>query len=214
MTIIRPSKRHKKTCQDDELRNEPWHLNIRRNATATLVVIATLLLVACGSSDDSDSSGGFQKITDTSQVFEIADFTSAGFKASKQYDVESLPDALDAWLGFWGPSASDRTDFELRFYGSHEVAVRAGAPLADEATGDLFRERKDAQTWTVGQKDRWRAGSATGITTRDSGSGTGPRYADFVIFGNVVLLCEGADTGQSFDRCEGLIDALTVDSDA
>ncbi len=185
-------------------------LRSRRNLLGVPVVIAALLLVACGAGDDSGIPAGFQKITDTPQAFEIADFTSVGFKTSKQYDVEGLTDALDAWLGFWGRSASDRTDYELRFYGSHHDAVSVGAPLADEATGDLFRERKDTQTWTVGAKDRWRAGSATGITTRDSGSGTGPRYADFAIFGNVVLLCEGTDTAQSFERCEHLIDALTA----
>ena len=178
------------------------------------VVIAALLLVACGSSDGSASPTGFQKVTDAPQVFEIADFESVGFKKSKQYDVEGLSRAVDAWLGFWAPSGSDRKDYELRFYGSHQDAISAGAPIADEATGDLFRERKDTQTWTVGQKARWRAGSATGITTRDSGSNTGPIFADFAIFGNVVLLCEGANTTQSFERCEHLIDALTAGTGA
>ncbi len=190
----------------------------RRNVPGMPIVIAGLLLVvlgvACGSSDRSGSATGFQKINDAPQAFEIADFKSVGFKASKQYDVEGLSHAVDAWLGFWGRSASDRTDYELRFYGSHKDAVSAGAPLADEATGDLLRERKDSQTWTVGAKARWRAGSATGITTRDSGSNTGPIYADFAIFGNVVLLCEGANTEQSFERCEHLIDALTAGPDA
>ncbi len=186
----------------------------RRNVVSMAVVITALLLVACGSDDGSASPSGFQKITDAPQAFEIADFKNVGFKASKQYDVEGLDRAVDAWLGFWGPSASDRTDYELRFYGSHEDAVSAGAPLADEATGDLLRERKDSQTWTVGAKARWRAGSATGITTRDSGSNTGPIYADFAIFGNVILLCEGTNTEQSFERCEHLIDALTAGLDA
>ena len=181
---------------------------------ARFLMFRMLLLVVtgCGSSNGAANTGSFQKIAKGDQTYSIEDFRSVGFKASKQYDVEGLTDALDAWLGFWGPSVSDRTDFELRFYGSHEIAVSAGAPIADEATGDLFRERKDTQTWTVGQKDRWRAGSATGITTRDSGSNTGPRYADFAIFGNVVLLCEGANTAQSLERCENLIDALTAGS--
>lgn len=177
------------------------------------LVMAFLLVVigvACGSGEGSGSPSGFQKITDTPQAFEIADFKDVGFKASKQYDVDGLDRAVDAWLGFWGLSSSDRTDYELRFYGSHKDAVSAGAPIADEATGDLFRERKDSQTWTEGAKDRWRAASATGITTRDSGSGTGPIYADFAIYGNVILLCEGNSSEQSFERCEHLIDALAA----
>ena len=189
-------------------------LRSRRSVPGMLVVVAAFLLVACGSSEGSGSSTGFQKIADSPQTYEIADFKGVGFKASKQYDVEELDRAVDAWLGFWGPSASDRTDYELRFYGSHADAVSAGVPIADEATGDLLRERKDSQTWTVGEKARWRAGSATGITTRDSGSNTGPIYADFAIFGNVILLCEGANTEQSFERCEHLIDALTAGLEA
>jgi len=34
------------------------------------------------------------------------------------------------------------------------------------------------------------------------------KYGDFVIFGNMVILCEGDDSGQSLERCELLLDAL------
>ena len=183
-----------------------------RRVVGLSIAAAAVVLVACGGGgpgEGADSASDSRQFIDTPRIFAITDFESVGFKKSKEYDVEGLDNARSVWLGFWGPSASDRTDFELRFYDSHADAVSVGAPLADEATGDLFRERKDSQTWTVGEKDRWRASSATGITTRDSGASIGPVYADFAIFGNVILLCEGANSEQSLERCEHLIDALT-----
>ena len=191
----------------------PRLLLTRRSVPGMLIGIAAVLIVACGFGDGSGGVG-FQKITDAPQVFEIADFETVGFKKSKQYDVEGLSQAVDAWLGFWGPAGSDRKDYELRFYESHQDAVSAGAPLADEATGDLLKERKDSQTWTEGQKERWRSGNVTAGSTGGVTAGPGPIHGDFAIFGNVVLLCEGANTLQSLERCEELIDALTAGSGA
>ena len=181
--------------------------------TVIAVVVATAA-VACGSDGGSSGASGFQKITDAAQVFEISDFEDIGLKKSKQYDVTDLPEAVDAWLGFFGPAGSDRKDYELRFYPSHQSAVTAGAPLADEATGDLLRERKDTQTWADGSKERWRAGNVTAGSTGGVTAGPGPIHADFAIFGNVILLCEGGNSEQSFERCEHLIDALTEGSAA
>ena len=171
---------------------------------------ALAIAIACGSSGDA----GFQKITDSARIYSLEDFEGVGFKKSKQYDVEGLDRASAAWLGFWGPSGSDRKDYELRFYDSHQDAVSVGAPLADEATGDLFKERKDSQTWTAGAKDRWRSGNVTAGSTGGVTAGPGPIHGDFAIFGNVVLLCEGANTEQSLERCEDLVDALTAGTGA
>lgn len=165
--------------------------------------------LSCGAVSDSsdDGSSEFQKIAPAEQSLQLDDFLDAGFKESKEYDVEGLPDATEAWMGFWGLSASERKDYELRFYPSHDLAVESGGPLADEATGEEFREKKESQTWTEGQKDRWRAGNVTAGSTRGT-TGPGPVYGDFAIIGNVVLLCQGSNSAQSLERCEALIDAL------
>ena len=178
---------------------------IRRLAASIAVGLGALAAVACGSGDDGE---GFKKIDAGTQVYSIDDFITVGFKNSKQYDVEGLSEATDAWMGFWGPGGSDRKDYELRFYPSHQQAADASAPLADEATGELFKERKDSQTWTEGQKDRWRSGNVTAGSTGGVTAGPGPIYADFAIFSNVVMLCEGAISEQSLERCESLVDAL------
>ena len=190
----------------------PGLLHIRRRLPVTAFALVALRIVACGSSDDSGGAAESPRFKESSQTFAITDFEGVGFKKNKSYDVEGLEGAQEVWLGFWGLSASERTDYELRFYPTHQDAIAVGAPIADEATGDLFRERKESQTWTVGAKDRWRASSATGITTRDTGASVGPIYADFVVFGNVIILCEGSSSDQSFERCDHLIDALTADA--
>ena len=41
-------------------------------------------------------------------------------------------------------------------------------------------------------------------------SGPSPKYGDYVILGNVWMLCEGADSGQGLERCEALVDPLTA----
>ena len=134
-----------------------------------------------------------------------------GFKTNKHYDVEALPVALDAWFGSWGPAGGQRQDYELRFYPSHEDAVAHGTALADEGTGeDTKLLEKDNPTWTGGLKERRRSATVTdtsGASGQDAVS-PGARYADYSIYGNVILLCAGANPEHSLERCNPLIDAL------
>ena len=184
-------------------------MNSKRNATGVLIVIAAILLVACGSGDGSANRAGFQKITDTPQTFEIADFKSIGFKASKQYDVSDLPGGVDAWYGFVQSSTGPK-DVEVRFYSSHADAVALGTELADEASGDDALVEEETATWVVGVKDRIRLSSGG---TADLAAWSGqrvPNYADFVIFGNMILLCQGDEPRQSLDLCHELIDTLNT----
>ena len=183
---------------------------IGRAGIILTAVIALLAAAGCGSGEGASGKEEyrFQKISPSDRTYVLDDFLAAGFKKAKEYDVEGLAEAESAWKGFWGPDAASRTDYELRFYPSHEVAVEAGGPLADEATGKEFEEKKDSQTWTEGVKDRWRAGNVTAGATGGVTAGPGPVYADFAIFGNIVILCEGADSGQALDRCRGLVEAL------
>ncbi len=170
-----------------------------------VALLFLLFLSACGS---GNGNAEFQKIAAVDQVFTIDDFVDVGFKKGKQYNVEGLTEATDAWIGFFSPAGTKREDYELRFYRSHASAVKFGAQLADEATGDLFRERKDSQTWTEGQKDRWRSGNVTAGSTGGVTAGPGPIYGDFAIYGNVVMLCAGANAEHALERCEDLTVAL------
>ncbi len=181
-----------------------------RRAARWVAFAAGLLLVlltaaACGTA----GTGGFQKVTPSDIVFEIDDFLSVGFKKNKQYDVAELPAGVDAWQGFWGPDPYSRKDYELRFYASHEDAVEFGPALAEEVTGEDAAAYRKNPTWKEGAKDRWQSAvgfsGALGVLVP---SGPSPKYGAHVIFGNVLMLCAGADSGQGLERCEALVDAL------
>ena len=188
-----------------------WERKTRRAATALMPLIALLAVVACGGAGDGGekaASTGFQKVTPSDTVYTIDDLLAMGFKKSKNYNVEGLPEANDAWMGFWGLDPYDRKEYELRFYASHQSAVEDGTALAAEASGEGMKANKDTQTWLEGAKHRWRSGGTTDISSPGSRQAPGPRYGDFAILGNLIMLCEGADSGQALDRCEDLVVAI------
>lgn len=182
----------------------------RRSTRWGVVALGLLLVLLVTTSCSTTEGGGFEKITPSDTVFVINDFFELGFKKDKQYDVEELPGGVDAWTGFWGSDPYNRKDYELRFYGSHEDAVKHGPALAEEVTGEDALAYRKNPTWKEGAKDRWQ-NAFTGDLQASSISGPSPKYGDYAIFGNVLMLCEGADSEQGLERCEALVDALTVD---
>ena len=176
----------------------------------TALVIAILTLVACGNVDDGADEAanvGFQQVMDVPNTFQSDDLDKIGFKKSRSYDLEGLPGATDAIFGFWRISSGDPIDYELRFYASHDDAVELGTTLADEGSGaDAVLDADDA-TYKEGVKDRRMiVGSGIGGGAR---SGTGPRYGDYAIYGNIIMLCGGAAGEQGLERCEELAKALS-----
>lgn len=178
-----------------------------RLATAALALqLFGAPVVACDSESGAVVEESFQKVMPSGRIFSVADFQGAGFKESKQYDVEGLPQATGAWFGFFRLDGEGTIDYELRFYASHEDAVEYGTALAEEVTGEDALLSSDKVTWKEGANDRRRViGGGSGA---EAFSGAAARYGDFVILGNVVLLCEGADSVQSLDRCSALIEAV------
>jgi len=179
-------------------------------AVAAGLLFALLLAAACGVDAETKQKLEFQKVSASDRVYAIEDLLAAGFKKSKQYDVAELPAGVDAWLGFWGPDPYSRKQYELRFYASHEDAVEYGTPLAEEVTGEDAAEHRVNPTWKEGARDRWLSGAPPGPTTGTLSSGPSPKYGDFAIFGNVLMLCEGGESGQGLERCEALVDALVA----
>jgi len=190
----------------------------RRSAwLAAAVLIVLLVSVACGSETGSESSNPqpeetFQKVTPSDRVFTFDDFTAMGFKKSKEYDVEGLTAATDAYFGFWRPEGQDAKEFEIRFYNSHEDAVEYGTFFAGEATGPDAKLYEDTATWDEGLKKR-RYFHAGPVGTHGSGA-VHPKFGGYAIFANMVLLCEGANPEHSLERCASLVAAvLAADSE-
>ena len=177
---------------------------MKRIFFVALLAIATATFVSCGTDGSATQP---ERIVDDARIFTVDDLRAAGMKASKQYDVSELPGGVDAWYGFIRDATGPK-DVEVRFYASHADAVAFGTELADEASGDDALVDEETATWVVGVKDRVRLVSGgTADLAAWSGSRT-PNYADFVIFGNMVLLCQGDKPDESVDLCHELITAV------
>ncbi len=164
--------------------------------------------IACGTDDGGapaqGGSGGEAAATDA--VFTLDDFKAVGFKVSKEYDVSGLTGADSATFGFWRPGGSPSKEFEIRFYPSNADAVALGVSFADEVTGDDAVLDEEDSSWPEGIKNR-RYFFAGPVGSHGSGS-VQAKYGGYVIAGNIILLCEGQDPGQSRDLCRDLLDEV------
>ena len=174
-------------------------------ALASGILIA--LLAACGGSSSGDSDTPdveYQRVITTDKTFTIADVKALGYKAAKSYDVTELPDASGAYYGFWTPTEkTSPVDFEVRVYPTHDIAVTSGTALADEGSGDDAVLNSSKATWDEGLLDRRR------VVGPGASQGTGvPRYQDYMILGNIIVLCEGLNTQDAQENCTKMETAL------
>jgi len=169
------------------------------------VTVLVCTFLACGTGEPDLP---LERVVDDARIFTVQELRTAGMKTSKQYDVSDLPEGVDAWYGF---IKTDRgpMDIEVRFYANHADAVSFGTALAEEVSGVDADVDEETTTWLVGVKDRVRMKSGG---TADLAAWSGqrrPNYADFVIFGNIVLLCQGDEPRQSVVVCHELIASLS-----
>ena len=159
-----------------------------------LSITLLALTVACGEKADDSY---YDVITNSDHIFTLEELESMGFKKNKEYDVSGLEGAIRAVNGFWATDIGKK-EYELRFYPSHSLAVSLGEPLAQEATGEDAIIKKSEATWKEGIKDRRRSQRT---------SGSHPKYGNYSIYGNIVMLCEG-QVGISLGVCWNLISDL------
>ena len=146
----------------------------------SLIVLAILIIFSCSNNDEvgpkeSILDGSYDNLELTRESFE-----KIGFKFNKDYNIENLPDAVSAHYGFWGLKSFERLAYELRFYPSNKVAKESGIFYAEEVTGSNAILKKSEASWKEGIKDR--SGTAFESTQM-------PKYMDYIIFGNVIVLC-------------------------
>ena len=111
---------------------------------------------------------------------------------------------VDVFYGFWGLDPYDRKEFEARFYLTHSDAVEFGTSFAEERIGQDAKLKIDEATWKQGLKEaracvRGRAGY------NDSSDCSVSRYGDYVIYSNVILVCEGTDASTARKNCDALL---------
>ena len=175
--------------------------------TALSLAIAIMIAaaIACGSdtsnSGDAPAEGGDPRIRSTEGSYSIDDLKTAGVKANKDYDVADLPGADDAWRVIY-----NRLDYEVRFYPDHQTLLDEGIPYVEHVTGDDAIVIGDDVIWEEGAKDRRRC--SRDADTPHSGCAYSPRYWDYVVVGNMILMCEGLESKQSLENCDNLLQQL------
>ena len=167
-----------------------------------LAAILMAFVAACGTDDGGAASGDQEiipKVTATDRIYDVEDLRAAGAKASKEYDVSGLPGAISAWRALY-----NQKQFEARFYAGHRAAVDDGTEWADHVTGEDGVVVGDDVLLTEGASDRRRCSRSV----EHSGCNYSALYADYVILGNMILLCEGIDAEEAQLSCRALIDRL------
>jgi hypothetical protein len=170
------------------------------NRSALSLVFCTfvwLLFSGCGG-DSSDER--FGKIGTTGRIVTIDEVLSSQFKSLKQYDIADLPGASAAIYGFM-KRGSEAFDYEVRIYASHELAIELGTAFAEEGAGSDAALTEDDAVFKEGVMDRRLAYGA------DRGA-AGPKYGEYVIYENLIVMCQGANADQGMERCEFFVSEL------
>ncbi|MDP7579387.1 MAG: hypothetical protein QGF12_07625 [SAR202 cluster bacterium] len=173
-----------------------------------LAFVALGPAIACGS-DDSDEAA-IPRIYDPGKNLTIEDLQAVGFKKSKTYDVEGLVGADNAYYGFWGPDPYDRKDYEVRFFASHPDAIELGTAQADERSGEDAILDKELMSWPEGVKDarECKGDKGSGPVSHGVQSCKSPKYWDYSIYANMILLCSGGDIETARILCNDLLETI------
>jgi len=179
-------------------------------------VLFSLLVAGCGTEEAASPSDeveagevgaaeGVQKVTPSDHTYMIEDLETAGLKTLHHYDVAELPEASDAWHLSFKPLGV-YLEYEARFYPSHEDAVEHGTAWAETASGEDAIVIGDEVWWEEGGTHRRKCSRGAG--TPHSGCSYSARYGDFIILGNMVLLCEGPNSHEALLACKAVLDSL------
>ena len=153
----------------------------------------------------------YDQVIDNGEIYSSKDFFDAGFNEYKEYNVSKLTGSTEAWYGYWGLDEDNVLYYELRFYPDHSTAVSEGTPFAEDATGEDAKLKRQDTMWRVGLAERKNSEAeytANSLSADKRGRTRLARYADYIIFNNVIILCEGEDSKEAFKICNDLIDLL------
>mgnify|MGYP003317006929 CR=1 FL=1 len=192
------------------------------------LTLLSLLLLSCGSGSetivDNTEQAVFEKIEDHSELLSIENFKTIGFKPIRTVKKDKLMEGMvNAYYGFrkvpikdW--AGKDIVDYELRFFESHQEAITMGEKSADLRTGKNAQLRKNdskdpnsthpiAADWSELLKDA-RECQGNIVGSHHAGLCMSPRYAEYKIFGNVIILGQGGNLEESHEHISFIVDAL------
>ena len=186
----------------------PRHSCLRKSVLLGIIAtFATIAAIACGSSSGSSEVSTYVRERNPELTLSMDDVRDIGFKTIRQYDVQGLTGATEAWFGFRRVAGLDPTEYEIRTYPSHDDAIEDGAFFAQDVIGrdgNIFA--KDA-AWKTGTADRW---SYRVVNFDSINAARFPKYHDYVIVGNLIVLCEGLDADTSQEACDWMAAQLAT----
>ena len=182
-----------------------------------LISLILLIFLSC-SSEIKEEVIKIGKITSTSTQFSVEDLISIGFKKNKTYKVDELPKALSAYFGFIKfnePARDGKTkkviEYELRFYNSHQDAIQYGTDYAQERVGSEAKLKKTHNPrWKEGLKDARLCIGDQFNTWKNSADCGQPKFNEFYVYGNLIVLCEGRTIDEATENCEIITSRLKL----
>ena len=170
-----------------------------KNKFTLFSLFVCITLFSCSSSQPVQIS--YDKVIEPSFNTDIENINIKGFKIGKNYDVENLPKAKKVFSAIF-----DKKDLEIRKYTSQSDALEFGEVYARSVTGNDAVVSGDDVMWKEGAKDRRKCVPRAG--TSESGCDQKARYGDYIIMGDMIILCEGLSTEESLMLCYKFKDAL------
>ncbi len=177
---------------------------LRISFMAVCLISFAMIVIGCGSSDAGNDGSvaeeGDSRVLDRTDILSGDDLVTLGLKSGKVYDVETLPGGVEAGLLYWRVN-DIAVEYEARFYESHDDAVTLGTAPAEEGSGEDAIIDEDVAVYKEGIRDRRKVFKYPNSVLK-------PKYGAYAIYGNMVVLCEGKDDLEGWDRCSALIEAL------
>ena len=90
-----------------------------------MILILNILVFSCGSDSSSD------EFVSSTNIYEMSDVTSVGWKMKKGFEIAEFPESTDARWGFYGP---DGREVAVIRYPTVELANTNGLQAAQEQT--------------------------------------------------------------------------------
>mgnify|MGYP004221561317 FL=1 len=99
-----------------------------------LMSVATVALFSCNVSQSPPygqtygvpDEDGVRIVVKPNKIFSVDDLVKAGYKKSKQFDVTTVPGAVEVWYGFF-----NKKNIEVRIFESHEISMELGKGPAE-----------------------------------------------------------------------------------
>lgn len=141
-------------------------------------------------------------------IYTLADIDAMpAFKKRKEFDIDGLTGATGAVYGFYGSDPYSRREVEVRVYPDHETALTVGAEFAEESTGPYAVLTSSVQRWDEGITQR-RTCRANTRGSHHSGRCDAAKFGDYLLAGNIVVLCEGLDSETALRTCRAFVEEL------